>query len=251
MSTVAIIQARMGSERLPGKVLMNLGGYPILEWVTTRVKHSAHVNQVVLATTQCSKDDPIVDACNNLGVAVHRGSENNVLNRFFEAALEYNATTVVRICCDCPFIDPIIIDVMLEKYFETNQTSNLDYLSNTLERTFPRGLDLEIFSFSALEFANLHAKRKDDFEHVTPFIYRNPKLFSIAQYKNDIINEHLRWTLDTGEDYIFIQSLVKALNPKNILSVSTEQLLQCIEKNPNLTNINSHIKQKEISVNFF
>jgi spore coat polysaccharide biosynthesis protein SpsF len=247
MKVVALIQARMGSERLPGKVLKYLHGISVLNWVVSRVKQCHYIEKVVLATTTSPGDDPIVDACHTLGVDVFRGSEEDVLGRFYNAALEHHADIVVRICCDCPLIDPTVIDAMLISYIERNKTEKIDYLSNTLERTFPRGLDAEIFSFIALQKAFESAQKPFEREHVTPYIYMNEHDFKIEHYKGSLQKADLRWTLDTEEDFSFLQSLIGMCSNQNKLSLTTDELIACLEKNASLISINAHIQQKELA----
>jgi spore coat polysaccharide biosynthesis protein SpsF len=247
MKVVAIIQARMGSERLPGKVLKLLHGHSILKWVVSRVRQSRVINQVVLATTTSSKDDNIVEVCHELGVDVYRGAEQDVLGRFYDAAVFYKADVIVRICSDCPLIDVTVIDAMLESYISINKTTRLDYLSNTLNRTFPRGLDVEIFSFDVLKVTFEQANKPSEREHVTPFIYHNPQTFKIEQYATSTSHADLRWTLDTEEDFAFLQSLLEMCQNTDKLNVTTADLIACLENNPSLIEINAHIRQKELT----
>lgn len=247
MKVVAIIQARMSSERLPGKVLKSLHGHSVLKWVVSRVKCSRLISQVVVATTKGVADDNIVEACHELGVDVYRGSEEDVLGRFYEAASMYDADVIVRICSDCPLIDATVIDAMLEGYISLNKTTRLDYLSNTITRTFPRGLDAEIFSYSALKRAFELAKQPFEREHVTPFIYLNPDMFSLEQYKVANSNAELRWTLDTEEDFAFLQSAIGLCSNPDKLTITTDELISCLQNNAALIEINAHIKQKELT----
>lgn len=247
MKVVAIIQARMGSERLPGKVLKSLHGHSVLKWVVSRVKCSRLISQVVVATTINAADDNIVEACHELGVDVYRGSEEDVLGRFYEAASMHNADVIVRICSDCPLIDAAVIDAMLESYISLNKTTRLDYLSNTITRTFPRGLDAEIFSYSALKCAFELAKQPFEREHVTPFIYLNPDRFSLEQYEVANSNAQWRWTLDTEEDFTFLQSVIGLCSNPDKLLVTTDELISCLQNNATLIEINAHIKQKELT----
>lgn len=247
MKVVALIQARMGSERLPGKVLKSLHGHSILHWVVSRVRQSQFISQVVLATTISPKDDEIVKACRELNVDVYRGSENDVLERSYEAAVAHNADVIVRICSDCPLIDTSIIDTMLEYFIVKNKTSKLDYLSNTLERTFPRGLDAEIMSFNALKRAYEEGKQPAEREHVTPYIYQNPQIFEIEQYSVSNSHADCRWTLDTEDDFTFLHSLVGLCSSPDKLSITTDELFTCLQDNPSLMDINAHVKQKELT----
>ena len=148
MKTAAIIQARMGSTRLPGKVLKTVMGKTLLEYQIERVKEAQMIDQIIIATTMKKIDEPIVNLCERLGVDYFRGSEHDVLSRYFETATNFNIDVIVRITSDCPLIDPEIIDKVVSHYL--NHREKLDYASNTLERTYPRGLDTEVFSYNAL-----------------------------------------------------------------------------------------------------
>lgn len=247
MNIIAIIQARMGSERLPGKVLKTLGGRPILEWVVRRLQQSQRIHQVVVATTDKAQDDAIVALCQTLEVAVFRGSEQDVLDRFYQAAQAYHADVIVRICSDCPLIDSTLIDHMLQQYCERNPS--VDYLSNTLERTFPRGLDAEIFSQRTLTIAHQQAHAAHEREHVTPYVYEHPEIFTIAQYKNPIKNEaHFRWTLDTQEDFQFLESLISHVSKEAPWQTTTEEWREILTQHATLLDINAHVKQKILAV---
>ncbi|MFO1257738.1 MAG: glycosyltransferase family protein [Gammaproteobacteria bacterium] len=246
MKVVALIQARMGSERLPGKVLKPLHGYSVLNWVVSRVQRCKKIDQVVVATTSNQRDDKLVRACDELSVDSYRGSETNVLSRFYDAALQYKADVIVRVCCDCPLIDSNLIDLMIEKFICLNKIKKLEYLSNTLVRTFPRGLDAEIFSISALKKANDLAKESFEQEHVTPYIYLNPQIFSIEGYKNNVNYGNLRWTLDTEDDFTFLNALIGMVSTGNKLYLTTNELLAILERNPALIELNAHVRQKEI-----
>ena len=202
MSTVAIIQARMTSTRLPGKVLLILGGKRVIDHVYARVNLSAEVDRVVIAITDRAEDDVLFDYCSDNDYDVFRGSESDVLGRYYECACEYKAATVVRITADCPLIDPILIDEMVK----LRKTGRYDYASNTIEPTFPDGLDAEVFSFNILEEAFLNATSKYEREHVTPYIKKQLS-YNTINIQNEINFSHLRWTLDEPLDYRFLQSL--------------------------------------------
>ena len=246
MRTVAIIQARTGSTRLPAKVLKHLAGKTVLEHVIVRVRAAAFVDEVIIATTTSPTDDPIVALAEACGVRWSRGSESDVLSRYFYAAQEAKADVVVRITSDCPLLDPALLDDLIGRFLDAIQEGRgVDYLSNTLERTFPRGLDAEIFSFEALEKAHREAKRPHEREHVTPYVHQQPDLFTLVGVRNEVDLSHHRWTLDTSEDFAFIQAVYKALHREDAL-FTTQQILKLLDERPALPKINAHIEQKSL-----
>jgi spore coat polysaccharide biosynthesis protein SpsF (cytidylyltransferase family) len=166
---LAIVQARMGSSRLPGKVLKEVNGKPLIEILLYRLSRSKKIDKIILATADKSENDLLVETVEKLGFDVFRGNEDDVLDRYYQAAKRYNPKSVVRITGDCPLIDSKIADAVIEKF----QQSNVDYGCNTMPRTFPDGLDLSIFSFNSLKVAWDQATRKYDREHVTPFLRTN------------------------------------------------------------------------------
>lgn len=214
MKVVCIIQARMGSTRLPGKVMLGLCGKTVLGHVIERVKMVKNIDEIVIATTTKEDDSIIVEEALKYDVKVFRGSEEDVLSRYYYAAKENDADVVVRITSDCPLIDPEIIDEMLSRFKYLYKENKVDYLSNTLERTFPRGLDAEIFSFKILEDAFINAEKYHQREHVTPYIYENANKFKlVGGYQKDIDYSYHRWTLDTEEDFELIRRIYLHLYP--------------------------------------
>lgn len=243
MKTVCIIQARMGSTRLPGKVMLDLCGKTVLEHVIQRVKRVKNIDEIVIATTIDKKDNVIVEEAMKCGVKVFRGSEEDVLSRYYYAAKENKADVVVRITSDCPLIDPEITQRTIDYYLINKD--KFDYVSNTLERTFPRGLDTEIFGFKVLEKAFNEATLQPDREHVTPYIWDNPNMFSLGCYKNDVDYSKYRWTLDTEEDFELIKRIYEKLFYLKSNDFSMEDILKVYEKDADLFYINNMIKQKE------
>lgn len=243
MKVTAIIQARMGSSRLPGKVMFNLLGQSVLGHVITRVKQSNKIDDVVVATTLSKADRCLALEASTYKVKIFRGSEKHVLERFYQAARLNEAEGIVRITADCPLIDPGIIDLMLEQYLQHEPAC--DYMSNTLKRTFPRGLDVEIFSMQALEKAYHQAKREDEKEHVTPYIYRHPEQFRLASFTHSADYSHLRWTLDTEEDWLFIQEIFQRLYT-NKPAFRWMDVLELLRDFPDLCKINQHVQQKPL-----
>lgn len=243
MKIIAIIQARMGSTRLPGKILKTVMNKTLLEYQLERVTRSLLIDEIVVATTEKESDTPIVELCEQLGVGVYRGSENDVLSRYCEAAVECKADIIVRLTSDCPLIDSHVIDEVVQMYLDGQGT--IDYASNALERTFPRGLDIEVFSFEALEKANEYASLERDREHVTVFLYTNPEEFQLANLKSPKNLGHHRWTVDTEEDFELVKRILEALYPSNP-EFTMQDVLKLLEENPTWTEINAHIEQKKL-----
>ena len=243
--TVAIIQARVGSTRLPGKVLLDLKGKTVLNHVVDRVKKSKYIDEVIVATTYLEQDDKIVDECNKIGCKYFRGSESNVLSRYYLCAKENKADIVIRITSDCPLIDPLVIDEILDFYLKNNYklVTNAGDIHN---RTYPRGLDTEIFDFDTLEKAYKNANKDYQKEHVTPYIYENEK--DIYYYKNDIDYSKYRLTLDTKEDFELIKRIYDLvyIDSQNFY---LDDIVKILLKQPDLEQINKHIKQKQYKVN--
>ncbi|MBM7615378.1 spore coat polysaccharide biosynthesis protein SpsF [Alkaliphilus hydrothermalis] len=245
LKVVVIIQARMGSTRLPGKVMKQIAGKTVLEHVVDRIRQSKLVNEVVIATTIKDDDLAIVKESERLGVSCFRGSEEDVLSRYYYAAKESNAEIVVRITSDCPLIDPAVLDEMLVKFIGLYERREVDYLSNTLQRTFPRGLDAEIFPFEILEKIFNEAKQDYEREHVTPYIYQNPDQFKLVGFKNHHDYSDYRLTLDTEEDLMVITKIYENLCVDDKI-VYQDEVIKFMENNPDIKAINESIKQKEL-----
>ncbi|MEH1882887.1 glycosyltransferase family protein [Nostoc sp.] len=246
MRIVAIIQARMGSTRLPGKVMKQLCGQTVMAHVICRVQACPLVDEVVVATTTSLVDDVIVAEAERCGVKWFRGSEEDVLERYYLAAKKYSADVVVRVTSDCPLFDPEVLSQMLE-YFKTETVEGLqiDYLSNCLNRSYPRGLDAEIFTYEVLEKAFEKAQKPYEREHVTPYIYEHPEKFSLHNQTNDEDISHYRLTLDTEDDWRLIESIYTNLY-KDSEIFSTEEVISLFKEKPELATLNTHIQQKEI-----
>lgn len=243
MRVIAIIQARMGSSRLPGKVLMNLMGKSVLEHVIYRVRQCKEIDDVIIATTTLQKDDVIVNKLNNIGIRSYRGKEEDVLERYYEAAKAYNVTDVVRITSDCPLIDPKVIDEVIRFYKQNSYDIVTNAPGDESERTYPRGLDVEVFSFRSLEEANFNATEEYQREHVTPYIYEHK--FKVFKYKNKLDYSSYRWTLDTWEDFELISKIYEAMYNEQQMFYMRD-VLEYIDKNPEVVNINKAIVQKSI-----
>jgi spore coat polysaccharide biosynthesis protein SpsF len=245
MKTAAIIQARMSSTRLPGKVLLPLGNNTVLGQVIQRVKSCRRLDEVIIATTDAPEDDAIVRECERLQTAWFRGSLTDVLARYHAAARARAVEVVVRITSDCPLLDNILLDTMVEKFRAASQNApGLDYLSNTLRRTYPRGLDAEIFTFAALKKSHEQAAADFEREHVTPYIYRHPELFRLFSYEAAEDHSDHRWTLDTPEDYQLLQAVYQEFGRTEGL-FSTAAVLNFLRKYPELAKLNAHVEQKK------
>lgn len=243
MKVVAIIQARMGSTRLPGKILKKVMDKTLLEYQLERVRQSRLIDEIIVATTEKDQDQAIVKLCEQLGQKVYRGSENDVLSRYYEAAVQNKADVVVRLTSDCPLIDPEVIDEVIQLYLK--RRVDIDYASNTLERTFPRGLDTEVFSFGALQKAHERALLEGDREHVTAYIYTNPSEFHLVNLScRQSLGSH-RWTVDAEEDFELIKRILEHLYPINPQFVMQDVLDQ-LKMNPTWVDINAHIEQKKL-----
>ena len=235
MKIICIVQARMGSQRLPGKVLMKgANRKPLILNLFERIKKSKYLNKIIIATTNLKKDLKIVQICKKNNIEFFRGSHLNVLDRYYKCALEYKADTILRITADCPLLDYKFIDNFIHKYLKKK---DFDYLSNTFPiRSVPKGYDLEIFNLRSLEISAKNAKTKYDKEHVTSYIKKNHKKFNILKidFKNSFKNYRL--TLDYIEDYILIKKIFDALYGKNKY-FGIKDVIKYIQKNK-LSKIN-------------
>jgi|LGVF01.1.fsa_nt_gb spore coat polysaccharide biosynthesis protein SpsF (cytidylyltransferase family) len=212
MNIVVIIQARVGSTRLPGKIMKRILGKTVLIHDLDRIKEMKTINKIVVATTDLEEDDIIVKAVKGYdgNIGTYRGSESDVLDRYYKAAKEFNADVIVRITSDCPLIDPNVSDLVVEAFLK----NDCDYCCNTLPRTFPHGLDTEVFSLDALERVWEEAKSPYEREHVTPYIREDTNKFRRINVKNNDDLTHLRWTLDYPEDFEFITKIYERLYSK-------------------------------------
>ncbi|MDU1323239.1 MAG: glycosyltransferase family protein [Clostridium botulinum] len=242
MKVTCIVQARVGSTRLPGKVIKKICGKTVLEHAIDRLKRIKNIDEIVIATTILEKDNVIVDECERLGIKYFRGSEEDVLSRYYYAAKKYEADIIVRVTSDCPLIDAEISEKIIGYYL--NNKDKYDYVSNTIERTYPRGLDTEVFSFNSLEKAFNESTSNRDREHVTPYIWDNSEKFRISQYKNSKDYSDLRWTLDTNEDFQLIAKIYDFLYKDNKSIFFMEDILNLYIKYPNMRDINKNIEQK-------
>ena len=237
---LAILQARISSSRLYGKVLKPILGKPMLEHQIDRVRQSHKINELIVATSNDPGDNEIETLCQKIKVPCYRGNLNNVLDRFYQSAKTYKPEHIVRITGDCPLIDPEIIDNVITYYFN----NEFDYTSNALQPTFPDGLDVEIFRFSILEKAWKEATLPSQLEHVTPFIYNQPDQFNIGNYSNTENLSHMRWTVDEPEDFKFVTRIYEELYMTNP-EFRMRDILALLQRNPELSMINCKFKRNE------
>jgi spore coat polysaccharide biosynthesis protein SpsF len=234
----AIIQARIGSTRLPGKILMSFSGNTLLGHIIERLKFSSHITKVVVATTTNPKDDILVDWMTKNQIDFFRGSETDVLNRYFECAKHYRAEHIARITSDDPFKDPQIIDRVSELYLK----GSLDFAYNNNPPTFAEGLDTEIFSFNALSRANTSATDPFEREHVTQHFYRNPDQFRQMNLASPVNYSHLRWTIDTMEDAEMAKLVYENLYQPGRIFLA-DDILSLFERKPEIAALNQTVKR--------
>jgi spore coat polysaccharide biosynthesis protein SpsF len=238
LKIAAIIQARVGSTRLPGKVLMDLSGETVLARVIGRLRGSKLIDEALVATTDRPTDDAIVAECRKISVPVSRGDQDDVLDRYFRAAQLAKADVIVRITSDCPLIDPEITDKTIAAFLAARP----DYASNSLVRTYPRGLDTEVVSFGALARAWQAARRPYEREHVTPYIYEHPDDFKLLSVSGEADYSNNRWTVDTPEDLKFVRAVYSRLGSDGMFS--WRAVLELLEREPELAQLNSQVVQK-------
>jgi spore coat polysaccharide biosynthesis protein SpsF len=234
----AIVQARLGSTRLPGKVMIEFSGNTLLGHILDRVSASKYISKTIVATTDQKTDDALVDWLEKKGVSYFRGSESNVLSRYYEAANAYGAAHIARITSDDPFKDPEVIDKVAELYFN----ESLDFACNNNPPTFAEGLDTEIFSFKALSAANTAATDPFEREHVTQHFYRNPQKFKQRNLSSPKDYSHLRWTLDTAEDLAMTRAVYDALYKPGKIFLA-DDILKLLHDKPEIATINQGVNR--------
>lgn len=240
MKTVAIVQARMGSERLPAKIMADLAGKPMLARVVERLSRSASLDDVIVATTVQAADDAVEEFCQEWNFPYFRGSEMDVLDRYYQAAKETRADVVVRCTSDCPLIDPDLVSKVVDRF----NSVDVDYLSNTYpERTFPRGLDTEVMHFSVLERVWQEATAPSFREHVTLYILRHRQLFKLDGLLHSKDLSALRWTVDTAEDLALARKFYEHFQGDDFTWL---EALEAFEKNVEWKSLNDKIKQKSV-----
>jgi spore coat polysaccharide biosynthesis protein SpsF len=240
LKVVAIVQARMSSTRLPGKVLKNLEGETVLARVVRRLRRAEGIDELLVATTDNAADDAIVAECRSCSVPVFRGDEEDVLDRYFRAAQLTKAQIIVRITSDCPLIDPEIVDKTISAFLEERP----DYASNSVVRTYPRGLDTEVISFDALAKAWQTARTPYQRTHVTPYIYEHPAEFKILSVTADTDYSKHRWTVDTAEDLEFVRAIFARL--KDRAAFRSRDVFDLLDREPELMELNRSIMQKAL-----
>ena len=242
MKNVAIIQARMGSSRLPGKVLRDVNGMTMLDRVVRRVKRCQYVHQVVVATSDLPIDRTIVDHCRDFGYSVFAGDHLDVLSRYVNAAIKFDADRVIRITADCPLIDTNVIDQVVIKL---ENDPFLDYACNFFpNRFYPRGLDAEAFTIQTLMLTDKIARHKPQREHVTLQIYNNPSLYRIGSVQPRIDYSHFRWTVDTAQDLQLVNSIYRHFGHQRF---QWRQVVDAYKTNPHWLAINQQITQKKVA----
>jgi len=243
MKINATIEARMGSSRLPGKVMKKIVGKPMLELLIERVQRAKLIHNIIVATTINPKDDPIVELAERLGVKSFRGDEEDVLDRVLKAAKFYGTDIIVELTGDCPLIDPITVDKVIQEYLD----GDYDYVSNTLKKTFPRGLDTKVFSTAVLEEVSRLTNDPVDREHVSLYIYEHPEKFKLhnVEAPPELNHPDLRLTVDTEEDLQLVKEIYGALYFRKP-DFSMEDVIKLIDERPALKLINIHMKQKPV-----
>jgi spore coat polysaccharide biosynthesis protein SpsF len=242
MNIVCIVQARMGSTRLPGKIMKDVAGESMLERCLNRLKRCVTLDRIVIATTELARDDVVVDWCGRRHADCFRGNEDDVLDRYYRAAKEYAADVVVRVTSDCPLIDPALTDDVV-KFFVDAQP-DADYVSNSLPQpTYPIGLNVEVMTFQALERAWRDDGNPAWREHVTPYIYLNPSLFRCAGYAHSEDYSYMRWTVDTPEDLILVNKIYGHFGHDRF---TWTDVLKVLQEKSDWIEINRHIKQKSL-----
>ena len=241
MKPTAIIQARVGSTRLPGKVLLKVMDKTILEHVIERVKKAKNIDDIIIATTIKKEDLKIVKLASRLGISIYCGSEEDVLDRYYQAARLFNVKCIARITADCPLIDPKVVDNVISVYIKN--FPKYDYVSNTINPTYPDGQDTEVFSFEALKQAWGNAKKSFEREHVTPYISRSGK-FNVFNVQNEKDYSYLRWVLDEERDLVFIREVYDRLFKGDDMFYM-EDVLRLYEEDPSIAEINKDLVRNE------
>jgi len=238
MKTVAIIQARMSSTRLPGKVLADVGGKPLLWYVVARAQAARTLDQVVVATSMEGEDNAVEEFCAEASFECFRGSQYDVLDRYYQAARHFQAEIVVRLTADCPLLDPDVIDKVVSAF----QDGDFDYASNCVNRSYPDGLDTEVFRRAALERAWLEARLPSEREHVTPYIWKHPELFRLGSVQHSEDLSDLRWTIDEPEDLMFVRALYDSLGA---FPSGMAETIKLLKEHPELAEINKGFESNE------
>lgn len=248
LKIVAIVQARMGSTRLPGKVLLDIKGKPMLARVVDRCRRAAHVDQVIVATTTDKSDDPIAAMCIERGYPFFRGSSQDVLDRYYQAAKTFQAEVIARITADCPLIDPGLIDEVIADLFGGQTMPTWDFAANRLpppwKRTYPIGLDVEVCTFQALERAWREAELPYQREHVMPYLYEIDGRFRVRILQHEPDLGALRWTVDTSQDLELVREIYARFDGRD--DFSWQEVLELFGREPELAAINASVVHKSV-----
>jgi spore coat polysaccharide biosynthesis protein SpsF (cytidylyltransferase family) len=236
----AIIQARMNSTRLPGKTLMEIGGEPLLGHLVRRARRVPHLQDVIIATTNNPADVAIVDFANRTGLRVHRGSETDVLDRFYQTAKRFGVSVILRITPDCPLLDPQVAGLVVDEYLRNK--GECDYVSNVDPPTFPDGLDAEVFTFATLERSWREAEKRSEREHVTPYMRSHPELFKLRNVAHSEDLSSLRWTVDEPRDLEFVRRVIGHLGQQPF---DMNDVLSLLRSRPELGDLNRGIGRNE------
>ena len=240
---VATIEARMTSSRLPGKVLMEAAGKPMLQHMIERLQRVPSLDGVVVATTVNATDDPVVELAERLGVGYFRGSEADVLMRVLDAARAHDVDVIVETTGDCPLIDPALVEICVQGYLD----AGVDYVSNVLERTYPIGMDTQVFATDVLADVARRTDDPDDHEHVSLYIYRHPEIYTLKNMPGpaQLTRPDLALTLDTPEDFELLRAVFEALYPRDP-AFGLGDILHLLDTDPSLADINAHIRRKHV-----
>ncbi|MBF0123441.1 MAG: glycosyltransferase family protein [Candidatus Omnitrophica bacterium] len=240
MRYLAVIQARMSSSRLPGKVLLPVCGKPLLALMVERVRRATRIDHFIIATSTSADDDAIKKTCDVLGVPCFRGSLDDVLDRYYQAALAFQPENVIRMTADCPVIDPEIVDRTIDFF----QEGGFDYVGNALKPTFPDGLNCEVMTFRSLQRAWQEADRKTQREHVTLYIYQHPEQFKLGSFEQAQDLSHLRWTVDHPCDLELIRTIYEELYSGKP-EFGMNDILTLLKQKPELIDLNAGIIRNE------
>jgi len=237
--TDCILQARMGSTRLPGKVLLSIDeSHKIIEFLINQL-NQARINRLIIAIPDNKENDVLEEYLEKLNVICFRGDESDVLDRYYQCAKRFSLKHIIRLTGDNPLIDPEVVNLAIKKY----HVSECDYLTNSINRTFPYGTEVEIFSFNSLESAWKNAKKKSEREHVTPYFYDNPDKFNIKHLTQSVDHSKFRYTVDQEEDFLLVKQIVKKIKNRPIV---TKDIIEILNNNPEIQKINSKVTPKPL-----
>ena len=235
-----IIQARIGSSRLPGKVMQKISeNKRVIDFVVDQLQESKKIEKIIVAIPDEIEDNITYDHLISRNISTFRGSLNNVLDRYYQCAKSNSSSIIIRITADCPLIDPQIVDSVITKFIE----NKYDYVANTHPRTFPYGTETEVFSFDALKICWEETNDKYDKEHVTSYFYKNPDKFKIGNFSQNTNQSNYRWTVDYEEDLKLVKKIVQKISKNPIL---TEHIIDLLEKNPEIVKINKKYNQESL-----